>query len=71
MNEKNNGILRVYRSRAQAKESYDKLSRYYDWFAGIFEKKYTNRFSCFPISPAMVKTDCIWPTAMTDINGKH
>jgi ubiquinone/menaquinone biosynthesis C-methylase UbiE len=33
-------ISRVYRSKKQAKESYDKLSRFYDYFAGIYEKKY-------------------------------
>lgn len=38
-----NDISRVYRTRAQAKISYDRMSRYYDLFAGIFEKKYTNR----------------------------
>lgn len=44
MNSKNDqaNILRVYRSKEQAKESYDKLSRFYDYFAGIFEKKYRN-----------------------------
>jgi len=35
-------ILRVYRSKEQAKESYDKISRFYDYFAGVFEKKYRN-----------------------------
>ena len=38
MNSKN--ILRVRRSKAQAKESYDRISRFYDCFAGVFEKKY-------------------------------
>ncbi|UCF57248.1 MAG: class I SAM-dependent methyltransferase, partial [Deltaproteobacteria bacterium] len=33
-------ILRVCRSKEQAKESYDKISPFYDYFAGIFEKKY-------------------------------
>jgi ubiquinone/menaquinone biosynthesis C-methylase UbiE len=44
LNSKNDqaNILRVYRSKEQAKESYDKLSRFYDYFAGIFEKKYRN-----------------------------
>lgn len=42
MKSKNHNILRVYRSKAQAKESYDKISRFYDYFAGVFEKKYRN-----------------------------
>jgi len=42
MNSKNDRILRVYRTKAQAKESYDKISRFYDCFAGVFEKKYRN-----------------------------
>lgn len=42
MNLKNDRILRVNRTKAQAKESYDKISRFYDCFAGIFEKKYRN-----------------------------
>lgn len=33
-------ILRVCRTKAQAKESYDKISRFYDFFAGTFENKY-------------------------------
>ena len=33
-------ILRVQRSKDEAKKSYDKMSRFYDYFAGIFEKKY-------------------------------
>jgi len=36
----NQKVLRVHRTKAQAKESYDKISRFYDYFAGIFEKKY-------------------------------
>lgn len=35
-------ILRVSRSREQAKESYDRMSRFYDYFAGIFEKRFRN-----------------------------
>jgi ubiquinone/menaquinone biosynthesis C-methylase UbiE len=35
--------LRVTRSRKQAKRTYDKLSRYYDCFIGVFEKKYKNK----------------------------
>ncbi|MFQ6088244.1 MAG: class I SAM-dependent methyltransferase [Candidatus Methanofastidiosia archaeon] len=42
MNSKNDRILRVHRTKAQAKESYDKISRFYDYFAGVFEKKYRN-----------------------------
>jgi len=42
MNSKNHKVLRVYRTKAQAKESYDKISRSYDYFAGVFEKKYRN-----------------------------
>jgi len=33
-------VLRVHRTKVQAKESYDKMSRYYDLFSGFFEKKY-------------------------------
>ena len=33
-------ILRVQRSKDEAKKTYDKMSRFYDYFAGIFEKKY-------------------------------
>lgn len=42
MNSKNHRVLRVYRTKVQAKESYDKISRFYDYFAGVFEKKYRN-----------------------------
>jgi demethylmenaquinone methyltransferase/2-methoxy-6-polyprenyl-1,4-benzoquinol methylase len=42
MNSKNHKVLRVYRTKAQAKESYDKISHFYDYFAGVFEKKYRN-----------------------------
>ena len=42
MNSKNYKVLRVYRTKAKAKESYDKISRFYDYFAGVFEKKYRN-----------------------------
>lgn len=33
-------VLRVNRTKAQVKKSYDKMSRYYDVFAGRFEKKF-------------------------------
>ncbi len=35
-------VSRVTRTKAQAKESYDKISLSYDYFAGIFEHKYRN-----------------------------
>lgn len=38
----NHNVLRVHRTKAQAKESYDRISRFYDYFAGVFEKKYRN-----------------------------
>jgi hypothetical protein len=42
MNMKKDKILRVYRTKSEAKESYDKISRFYDYFTGIFETKYIN-----------------------------
>jgi len=42
MNSKNHKVLGVYRTKAQVKESYDKISYFYDYFAGVFEKKYRN-----------------------------
>jgi len=42
MNPRNGGISRVYRTKAQAKESYDRISRFYDYVAGVFEKKCRN-----------------------------
>ncbi|MEF8811124.1 MAG: methyltransferase domain-containing protein [Bacteroidales bacterium] len=40
--EGNNKVLRVYRTKAQAKEGYDRISRFYDYFEGIFVRKYRN-----------------------------
>ncbi|NJE85946.1 methyltransferase domain-containing protein [Thermococcus sp. CX2] len=42
MNSKNRKVLRVYRTKAQAKKAYDKISRFYDCFA-FLEKKYRDR----------------------------
>jgi ubiquinone/menaquinone biosynthesis C-methylase UbiE len=42
MNSNLHPILRVTRTKAQAKDSYDKMSRFYDYFAGGFEQKYRN-----------------------------
>jgi ubiquinone/menaquinone biosynthesis C-methylase UbiE len=42
MNSKYHKVLEVYRSKTQAKESYDKISCFYDYFAGVFEKKFRN-----------------------------
>lgn len=39
---KNKKVLRVYRTRAQAKKSYDKISHFYDYFTGGFERNYRN-----------------------------
>ena len=35
-------ITRVHRSKEQAKSSYDRMSRFYDTFAGGFEEKFRN-----------------------------
>lgn len=35
-------VLRVTRTKAQAKKSYDRMSPFYDYFAGIFERNYRN-----------------------------
>jgi len=42
MDSKNHHVLRVYRTKAQAKRNYDKISRFYDCFAGGFESHYRN-----------------------------
>ena len=42
MDSKNNNILRVYQTEAQAKRNYDKISRFYDCFARGFESNYRN-----------------------------
>ncbi len=33
-------VARVTRTKAQAKTSYDRMSSFYDYFAGVFEQKY-------------------------------
>ena len=42
MDSKNHNVLRVYRTKAQAKKNYDKISHFYDCFAGGFESNYRN-----------------------------
>jgi demethylmenaquinone methyltransferase/2-methoxy-6-polyprenyl-1,4-benzoquinol methylase len=42
MDSKNRHVLRVYRTKAQAKKNYDKISHFYDCFAGGFESHYRN-----------------------------
>jgi demethylmenaquinone methyltransferase/2-methoxy-6-polyprenyl-1,4-benzoquinol methylase len=39
----NEKILRVTRTKEQAKKTYDKISRFYDIFEGSFEKKFRNK----------------------------
>jgi len=43
MTSKNHEVLRVCRTKAQAKKAYDRISRFYDYFAGVFERKYRDR----------------------------
>jgi hypothetical protein len=42
MDSKNTNIIRVYRTKAQAIRNYDKISHFYDYFAGGFESNYRN-----------------------------
>ena len=35
-------VLRVTRTRSQAKESYDRMSLFYDFLTGVFEQRYKN-----------------------------
>lgn len=35
-------VSRVTRTKAQAKKSYDSMSRFYDYLAGVFEQNYRN-----------------------------
>ena len=38
MNLKKPEVLRVCRTKAQAKKAYDRISRFYDYFAEVSEK---------------------------------
>jgi len=40
MGSENHPIMRVTRTKAQAKESYDRMSPFYDYFSGAYEQKY-------------------------------
>jgi len=42
MNSKNQNVSRVDRTKTQAKKSYDRISHFYDYFAGGFERNYSN-----------------------------
>jgi hypothetical protein len=50
-------VSRVLRSRKQAKDSYDKLSRFYDLFSAPFERKYQYSmsllFASSPVRPVV------------------
>jgi len=39
----NKTILRVYRTKKEAKTSYDRISGFYDYFAGLFERKFRDK----------------------------
>jgi len=43
MNLKKPEVLRVCRTKAQAKKAYDRISRFYDYFAEVSEKKHRDR----------------------------
>ena len=43
MNSKEDSVLRVYRTKAQAQRTYDRISRFYDYCAGLFEAKHRDR----------------------------
>ena len=42
MDNKNEGMLRVTTTRAQTKDNYDRISRVYDYFEGVFEIRSKN-----------------------------
>ncbi len=42
MQNRDHKVLRITRTRDQARAGYDQMSRFYDYVAGIFEKKYRN-----------------------------
>ena len=41
--EDSNKISRVHRSKGEAREYYDRISAFYDWLGGIFERKAAER----------------------------